>query len=64
VDKSEMDIFFFFFAFFRAAFAAYGGSHARGQIRAAAAGLHHSHSNKGSKPHLKPAPQLMALPDL
>ena len=26
----------------------YGGSEARGQIRAVAAGLHHSHSNSGS----------------
>ena len=29
--------------------AAYGGSQARGLIRAAAASLHHSHSNAGSK---------------
>ena len=28
---------------------AYGGSQARGQIGAAAAGLHHSHSNTRSK---------------
>ena len=32
--------------------AAYGGSQARGLIRAAAASLHHSYSNKGSKPGL------------
>ena len=31
--------------------AAYGGSQARGQIRAAAAGPHHSHSNTGSLTH-------------
>ena len=37
---------------FRATSEAYGGSQARGQIRAAAAGLHQSHSNMGSKPHL------------
>ena len=30
---------------FRAAPEAYGSSEARGQIRVAAAGLHHSHSN-------------------
>jgi len=36
-------IFFFFWSFFRAAPSAYGGSQARGQIRAAAACLHHSH---------------------
>ena len=27
-----------------------------------AAGLHHNHSNAGSKPHLQPTPQLMAKP--
>ena len=31
---------------------AYGSSQARGQITARAAGLHHSHSNVGSEPHL------------
>ena len=31
-----------------------GGSQARGQIGAAAASLHHSHSNTRSKPHLWP----------
>ena len=39
---------FFFvrsFLLFRAALTAYGGSQARGQIRAVAAGLCHSHSN-------------------
>ena len=36
------------FLFFRAVPAAYGGSQARGQTGAAAAGLHHSHSNMGS----------------
>ena len=45
---------------FRAALAAYGGSQARGLIRAVAAGLHHSHSNAGSKPNLPPTPQLTA----
>ena len=39
---------FFFFLLFRATPAAYGCSQARGLIRAAAAGLHHSHSNVGS----------------
>ena len=38
-----------FFFFFRATLAAYGGSQARGQIGAIAAGLHHSHSNSGSE---------------
>ena len=55
--------FFFFFCIFRAAPAAYGGSQARGLIGAVAAGLHHSHSNMGSEPHLQPTPQLTATPD-
>ena len=42
---------------------AYGGSQARGRIGAVAAGLHLSHSNTGSKLHLRPTPQLMATPD-
>ena len=46
-----------------AAPAAYGGSQARGPIGAVAAGLHHSHSNAESEPHLQPTPQLMATPD-
>ena len=54
---------FCFFAFFRAAPAAYGGSQARGQIGAVATGLHQSHSNVGSEPHLQPTPQLMATLD-
>ena len=41
-----------FFAFFKAAPAASGSFQARGQIRAAATGLYHSHSNTGSKPCL------------
>ena len=40
-----------------------GDSQARGPIRAVAAGLHHSHSNMGSEPCLKPTPQLLATPD-
>ena len=48
--------YLFFFAFFRAAPKAYGGSQPRGQIGATAAGLHHSHSNTRSKPHLQPTP--------
>ena len=39
------------------------GSQARGPIRATAAGLCHSHSSAGSKPHLQPTPQLMVKPD-
>ena len=53
----------YFFVLFRAAPEAYGGSQARGQIGAAAVGLHHSHSDARSKPHLQPTPQLTARPD-
>ena len=45
-------ILFFSVCSFRAAPLAYGSSQARGGIRAAAAGLRHSHSNTGSEPHL------------
>ena len=41
----------------------YGGSQARGPIRAVAAGLHHSHSNSGPKPSLQPTLQLTSTPD-
>ena len=48
---------------FRAKPTAYRSFQAGGWIGAAAAGLHHSHSNTRSKPHLWPTPQLMATPD-
>ena len=48
---------------FMAAPVAYGGSQARGQMRAAAARLHHSHSNVGSELCLQPTPHLKAMPD-
>ena len=48
---------------FRAAPAAYGGSQAKGLIRATAARLRHSHSNARSEPRLQPTPQLTATPD-
>ena len=54
---------FCLFVFSRAAPGAYGGSQARGLITTVATGLHHSHSNAGSEPHLWPTPQLMATPD-
>ena len=47
----------------RAAPAAYGSSQARGLLGAVAAGLHHSHSNRGSEPCLRPTPQLRAMLD-
>ena len=53
----------YIYLLFGAALVACGGCQARGQIRAATAGLHHSHSSEGSEPHLPPIPQLMAAPD-
>ena len=43
---------FFYYFFQRAAPLAFGGSQARGLIRAIAASLYHSHSNARSKPDL------------
>ena len=57
-------LFFSFLFFLRAAPAAHGSSQARGQIRATAASLRHSHSNTRSKLWLWPTPQLMAMPIL
>ena len=51
----------FCFGLFRAP--AYGSPQARGQIGTTAAGLHHGHSNAGSKPCLQLASQLTAMPD-
>ena len=60
---SPVHKYFFLFFFLRAAPAAHGSSQARGQIRAAAAHLHHSLSNMGYEPHLQPTVQLVATPD-
>ena len=54
---------FLSFCLFRATLMAYGSSHARGLIRAVAAGLHQSRSNNGSERRLPPTPQLTATPD-
>ena len=51
------------FFLFRAAPVAHGGSQARGWIGAAAACLHHSHSNMSSERRLRPTPQLTATLD-
>ena len=56
-------LFFFFFCLFRVHTVAYGSFQARGLIRAAAADLHHSHSNVGAKLRLQPALQLVATWD-
>ena len=44
--------YYYFFVFSRATPATYGGSQARDQIGAIAAGLYQSHSNMGSEPRL------------
>ena len=60
----RFQIFCFVSLLFRAAPKAYGNSQPRGQIKAAAAGLRHSHSNEGPEPCLQPAlQQLMATAD-
>lgn len=51
-----MYLFFGLFCLFRSTPMVYGGSQARGQIGATAAGLRHSHSNARSKPRLRPTP--------
>ena len=66
-EEIPMVHIFFFFPFvcllFRVVPEAYGGSQTRGQIRAVAAGLRHSHSNARSEPRVQPTPQLTAMPD-
>uniref|UniRef100_A0A8C3YHJ8 Immunoglobulin V-set domain-containing protein n=1 Tax=Catagonus wagneri TaxID=51154 RepID=A0A8C3YHJ8_9CETA len=60
---SSTNFLSFFFCLSRAAPLAYGDSQARSRIRAAAAGLRHSHSNAGSESRLRPTPQFTATPD-
>ena len=54
---------FFLIFNFRATPVAYGSSKARGQIRAAAAGLYHRYSNARFEPHLQPTPRLVTTED-
>ena len=64
MEDLEYNIYFIlFFVFSRAAPMEDGGSQARGLIGAVAAGLHHSHSNAGSKTCLRPTPHLTATLD-
>ena len=58
ISACTLPIIFYFFAPM-----AYGGSQARGRIRAVAASLCHSHSSAGSELCLQPTPQVMAMPD-
>ena len=62
-NKRPIYLFIYLFRLFRAALTAYGGSQARGPIRASAADLQYSHSNSEFKPRLQPTPQLMATLD-
>ena len=61
---TEETFYLFIFCLLGAAATAYRGSQAaKGGIRDVATGLHHSHSNTGSEPHLWPTRQLTATPD-
>ena len=51
------------YIFYIATIVAYGGSLAMGLIGAAAAGLHHSHSNEGSKLYLQTMLQFATMLD-
>ena len=62
IFASKCDLHQFFFFLNRAAPQAYGSSQVMDQIGAMAASLHHSHSNLGSKLHLQPIPELIAMP--
>ena len=63
VETDSTFLYPFSFLLVRAVFVAYGGSQDRGQIGAVATSLHHSHSHAGSKPRLRPTPQLTPTPD-
>ena len=52
-----------YFYFLRPHLKAHGISWTMGPIGTVGAGLHHSHSKVGSKPHLWHTPQLLAMPD-
>ena len=61
--RTSTTVYIFFLIFLRAAPMAYRGSQVRGPTGAVATGLHHSRSNAGSEPCLRPTPQLMAMMD-
>ena len=56
INIRKLNMYIFIYFLIRASSAAYGSSQVKGPIRAAAASLHHSHSNSGSKPSLQPTP--------
>ena len=59
----RISFIFILFWSFEAAPLAYGGSQARGLIRATAAGLRQSHNTTRSEPHLRPTPELTVMLD-
>ena len=59
----QLQVFCLCFCFLWLHPAAYRSSQARGQIGAAAAGLHHSHGNARSEPHLQCSPQPATMQD-
>ena len=59
-NKKEFFFFLVFLPFSMVVPMVYGGSLARGLIRAVAASLRQSHSNVGSEPRLRLTPQLTA----
>ena len=58
IQISVITLFIYLFSLWGATPAAYGSSQGRGRMGAAAASLHHSHSNARTKLHLQPTPQL------
>ena len=70
-SKAKSKVFSIFLILFIYLFFAFQGHthgiqkfQARGQIGVTLASLHYCHSNAGSKPHLQPTPQLMAMPGI
>ena len=61
--KSDTEIKAFFFSLFKAVPAAYGGSQARGSNRSYRCQPLPQPQQHRSKPHLRPIPQLTAMPD-
>ena len=71
VGRPHVLFYFYFYLFIFVFLPFFLGLHLRhmevpklkGQIRAVAAGLYHSHSNTRSEPRLQPTPQLMETSD-